>query len=124
LFKKINTVSVEATILNVNCVPGENNTQNCNINVSYDYKGQQNKHIQYVGNTVYSVNQKITIYINKDNESDIYLQQPSLKSLGVVLLIIGLIVLGGVWLMFWLSKRYKFLAAAQGVSGAYNLFRS
>lgn len=122
MLKKTSTTSVEGTILNVNCVPGEN-TQNCNIGVSYDYNGKQNKNIQYIGNMVYTVNQKVTIYINTDNESEIYLQDPSPKKLGVTLLIIGLIVLGAVWLMFWLAKRYKFLAAAEGVSGAYNLFR-
>jgi hypothetical protein len=123
MLTKINTTSVEGTILNVRCIPGENNSQNCNINVSYEYNGKQNKNIQYIGNVVYTENQKVTIYINKDNDSEIYLQNPSPKTLGVTLLIIGLLILGGVWLMFWLSKRYKFLAAAEGVSGAYNLFR-
>jgi len=129
MLKKTNTTWVEGIILNVKCIPAENsfndkvNTQNCNINVSYEYNGKQNKNIQYTGNLVYTVDQKVIIYINKDNESEIYLDNPSPKSLGVTLLIIGLLILGGVWLMFWLAKRYKFLAAAEGVSGAYNLFR-
>ena len=133
-FKKINTFPVNATILNINCTPQQNNQQNnpqnnqqnrqnCNINVSYNYKGtNQNKYIQYLGNTVYSVNQTITVYVNTDNESDVYLEEPSPKAVGSALIIFGLIILIGGWFIYWLSKRYKFLA--EGISGAYSLFRN
>jgi hypothetical protein len=124
--------SVNATILNVNCNTvrntqnGQNSTtQNCNINVSYNYNGKnQNKYIQYTGNQVYVVNQQITVYVNKDNDSEIYLDIPNSRTLGLLLLFIGLLILIGSWFVYWLSNRYKFFAAAQGVSGAYNLFRN
>jgi hypothetical protein len=136
LKKKVNFDSVNATILNVNCAPqniqnNQNNqniqtqNQNCNINVSYTYNGKsQNKFIQYTGSYVYSVNQQVTVYINKDNENDIYLIKPNIKDVGIILLIIGLILIIGGWFVYWLTRRYKFFAAAEGVAGAYSLFRN
>jgi hypothetical protein len=121
--KKINTVSVDATILNLNCNSVQNNIQNCNLNLSYNYNGIQNRYVQYSGNIVYSVNQKLTVYVDTDN-GDVYLDFPSPKEVGSVLLILGFIILIGCWFMYWLTKRYKFFAAAEGVSGAFNLFRS
>jgi hypothetical protein len=125
LFKKINTISVNGTILNLNCTPLQaNNNQRCNIQVSYNYNGkQQNKYIQYTGTTIYSINQKVNIYVNTDNENEIYLEDPSPKTIGAVLIFFGLLIGIGGWVMYWLSKKYKFLAAAEGVSGAYNLIR-
>ena len=126
--------SVNATILNVNCNTLQNRdqngqvsstTQNCNINVSYNYNGKnQNKYIQYTGNQVYTVNQQVTVYVNKDNDSEIYLSVPNIRSFGFLLIFIGLLILIGSWFVYWLTKRYKFFAAAEGVSGAYNLFRN
>jgi hypothetical protein len=120
--------SVDATIQKVTCdtvQDGQNKTtRNCNINVSYTYNGKnQNKFIQYTGNQVYTETQQVTVYINRDDDSQIYLSKPNLRTVGFVLLFIGLFILGVSWFVYWLSKRYKFFAAAEGVSGAYSLFR-
>lgn len=124
LFKKVNTVPVSAKIVGVNCVQGQNDIRNCNINVTYTYNNKvENKYIQYSGNVIYTNNQELTVYVNKDNDSEVYIEQPSPKTIGSMLITFGLFILIGVWIWYWLTKKYKFLAAAQGVSGAYNLFR-
>ena len=124
LFKKISTVSVNAKILSINCYLGQNNTQTCNINVSYNYNNKEESgFVTSSGNLVYSPNQKISIFINKDNPNELYLQEPSPKTFGFILLFLGIFIIIAGWFWFWLSRKYKFLAAAEGVSGVFNLFR-
>jgi hypothetical protein len=124
LFKKISTVAVTAKILNVNCNTDQNNKQNCNINVSYSYNGKDmTGYIQYTGNIVYSKDQQVTVYVNNDNPSEVYFESANPKKFGGIMIVIGILIIACGWFWYWLSRKYKFLAAAEGVSGAFNILR-
>lgn len=123
LNKKLNIELISGKVLNLNCRPLQNNEQNCSINISYRYNNlDYTNYIQYTGKNIYASNQLIDIYVNKDNATVIYIEDPDTHGQGRILLFSGLFIILAGWIWYWISKKYKFLAAAEGVSGAFNLF--
>lgn len=121
---------ITGTIIdNVKCIPTyhDNNgvqstTFNClNINVEYyiDNKKYINK-INISSNNEHKKNGKIEFYYNPDDPNDINYLSDSYKSLGIILLTIFIIILLIVWINYWLTKKYKFLAATEGITDIYN----
>ena len=45
------------------------------------------------------------------------------KTTGIIAIIIGFVIFGGTLLSWWLSRKYKFFAAAEGVSLGVDMFR-
>ena len=122
LTTKVEYDIVEATILNLSCRPIQNNDQMCNISVSYKYNDKDEKrNINYSGKNIYMVNQKVSIYINKENSNDVSISEPAPKWLGFLLAGIGLLVILSGWFWYWASKNYKFVGAAAGVGGFINI---
>lgn len=122
--RKVSIETVQAIITSVNCRPIQNNNQMCNIGIEYTFKNEKkNTNIDYNGNRMFSVNQKIDVYINLDKPSEITIDSPASKTAGIIMIIVGIIIIGLAWLWYWLTKRYKFLGAAQGVGGAIDIIR-
>jgi ATP-dependent Zn protease len=122
LTRKVEYETINATIINLSCRPLKDNNQICNINVSYNYNNKdENKYINYTGNNVFMVNQKVLLYINKQNINDISLDEPTPKWVGILLSVLGLIIILSGWFWYWASKNYKFVGAAAGVGGFINI---
>lgn len=114
---------ISGKVLNLNCRPLQNNEQNCSINISYRYNNQDyTKYVQYTGKNMYALTQIIDVYVNRDDPSSIYIEDPNSYTKGRILLFFGLFIVIAGWIWYWLSKKYKFLAASGGVSGVLNLF--
>jgi len=122
---KSKDTKVSATIIKIN-----NSTTNvcdekdfnCTITISYIYNNRQqtrniNKPKQ---NQVYKVGDSIDVYI--DDKSSVATQKDvPPKMMGFVLLITSVIILVSSWFWYWASKKYKPVAAAEGIGGILNI---
>lgn len=137
LFKKnVHTFTVSALIDSANCsqmTRVTNNTTsttyNCDLKISYMYKGTR-----YPSEpTFFSLNAPLSDrqYV-KGNSIDVYIdpndpQNFSLESLqsdrfiGWICIGFAVLIVGMAYLMRWLSQRYKFFAAAQGIGLGANI---
>ncbi len=95
----------------------------CQYSVEYIYQGQKyTQHLSYNGPTPYSIGQPITIYVTTDNPQDASFSQSAPSGIGWALIVFGSFVIGGGWFMYWASKKWKIVAAAQGAQGIASMF--
>ena len=124
--------SVKGTILSINGNPtgicpsttqGNNTTYNCYILVQYNFQGKDyTKQLRYSGSTGYSIGSTINVcFKSPNNPDDVTLDCNPSKSLGWVLIGIAIATILGGWFWYWASRKWKFIAAAEGVSGAFDL---
>ena len=92
------------------------------ITVDFNYKGSTYQKTINSNKKSYTVGDNIDVCINeKDKNLDNVTTDCNPKITGVAL-IIGAIIIGGFgWFWYWAARRWKFLAAAQGVSGVVRL---
>ena len=77
--------------------------------------------INYTGNELYYVGEQITIYAKKGDPNDVTLSKGTPPSTGWMLIILAVIIIIGSWFWYWAARRWKFVAAAQGVGGVLNI---
>ena len=118
LLKK--NVQVHATIREVigTCSPivDRNNLQvKCSVKIEYTYNDISYKPdtIFYTIDGIKVVGQPMTIYIDPNNPSDC--STDSLQKVGWFIFGVGIVIIGFSLLYWWLARRYKFFAAAEGV---------
>jgi len=128
--KKTNRDEVLASVSSINgggterCEKISDNPVNysCLLTFNYNYKGNAyNLDYNYNGANIYYKGQKTNIYVNVNHPTDILLGKEAPSWTGLIFAIVGIIIIAGGWFWYWMSRRYKFLAAAQGVGGAYNI---
>jgi hypothetical protein len=127
LVKKSTLQQVSGTVVSVDppsCGVGSGNptTYSCNITVSYLVNTTHlQKIIWYSGSVIYSPGQSITVYYNPSDPGDASLSGPVPHFIGGILILFGLLIPIGSWFWYYMSRRYKFVAAAEGMAGAYSL---
>ena len=95
----------------------------CQYTVEYVYQGQKyTQNLSYNGPTPYSIGQPITVYVISDNPQDASFSQGAPSGIGWALIVFGAFVIGGGWFMYWASKKWKIVAAAQGAQGIASMF--
>ena len=103
----------------------------CNIDLSYNYNGKN----YTVNNFLYEFNKQTNlnsvidtttpIYINPSNPSDISQNSDnSYKVGGIIFIVLGIIVPLFSYLNWWLTRKYKTLAAVEGVQSGINIIRN
>lgn len=125
--KNVHTTQVSATVVSGNCIQilDKNNSShsNCNLIVSYTYNGQNyptcklnTSGPQYVpGNT-------IDIFVDPNHPEDYSLESlQSDRVSGWILIGAAIFIVAIAYLTRWLSQRYKFFAAAEGVGLGANI---
>lgn len=92
------------------------------ITVNFTYNDDQYRKTINSNKNSYTVGDNIDVCINKkDKNLDNVTVECNSKKTGALLILSG-IVLGGLgWFWYWAVRKWKFLAAAQGVSGAVRL---
>ena len=121
--KNKHTKDVTATITDASC-SNNNNNVNCTLNVTYIFNNTSYSNIINTTDKNYIKNQTITLYIDPSNPADISTQSlANDKTTGIIAIIIGFVIFGGTLLSWWLSRKYKFFAAAEGVSLGVDMFR-
>ncbi len=120
--KKLYTKSVEATVDSDTCTQethhdrhGDSTTYNCSLRVSYVVDGKSYKNTLAVdSSTDYDGYKTVTIYYNPHNPMDAKVQLIPWKILGWVCVVLGVFLPLGAWFWVWVTRRYKFAAAATG----------
>lgn len=122
------SASTQATIDTASCSPyndGQTTGYNCTLVVHYTVNGQvYNRTFTTISASSYASGQLVTISYNPDSPSDSQIGNTSTKVIGGVLLGFGLFILISAWVMVWLTMKYRFAAAAEGVSGAWSMLRN
>ena len=127
--------SVQGRITQINGATGPNDTcpssivnkvvsYSCQYTVEYTFQGQKYTQIlSYNGTIPYLIGQGINVYITSNNPQDASLSQttPNIY-IGWGLIVLGVVIIGGGWLMFWAAKKWKVVAAAQGAEGIASMF--
>ena len=72
---------------------------------------------------VYYDGEMITIYVDNTNPLDATLNKPLSKKAGLFIIVAAIFLAGMGWFWYEMSKKYKFLAAAEGGSEALRMFR-
>jgi len=125
------TYEVSAKILSVSSCSNNVNLMGCNIDLSYNYNGKN----YTVNNFLYEFNKQTNlnsvidtttpIYINPSNPSDISQNSDnSYKVGGIIFIVLGIIVPLFSYLNWWLTRKYKTLAAVEGVQSGINIIRN
>lgn len=117
------SIAVNATINSVKCVQSSQMPGNlfyCNLMVQYTYKNQSYAgSVQTTGDTLYQNGETVKICIDPKNYANILSVcgiKPNFKLIGLVLMGMSLIIAVAGYVVFRLTKKYKFAAAATAVT--------
>jgi len=128
LLRKDDRNSFPATVLYVNgpngppCQKTQDNPVQYSCTITIKYSGWSSPiDINYNGNQLYYVGEKVTIYVKKGNPTDVTLSQGVPKWGGFVLIGIAIFIIAGSWFWYWAARKWKFVAAAEGVGGVLNV---
>jgi hypothetical protein len=126
--KTTNYISAEGQIVAVNgctTTTSSSRTSFCNLTVSYTYNNKQyTSTVQGQNNIIYVVNQNITVYFTSDNPTKIQLSGDVPNWVGWILIIVGIVVAIVGWVWYYLSSKYKVVAAIGGARGIYDIIRN
>lgn len=105
-------------------ITGNRNQYQCNITIQYNVKGVvYEKTLWYNSGRQPSSNSDIDIYYKKNNPSDVTIEPPPTKLMGIGLIGFGVIIPLVAYFIVWLTRRNKFVASAVGVGGALDIIR-
>ena len=126
--KNVNKISVQAKILRVNgdvngkCEKSNETNYSCTITIQYTYDNKQyTKDVDYNGPRSYYASQTITVLVDPDNPNDVDVNEPLPKWVGIVTILFGIAIIAGGWFWYWASRKWKFVAAAEGVGGVLGI---
>jgi hypothetical protein len=124
LVRKHNRDSFPATVLYVNgpggppCQKTQDNPVQYSCKITVKYSGWPNPiDINYTGEQVYYVGEQVTIYVKKGSPSDATLSKGVPNWTGWLLIGSAIFIIGGSWFWYWAARKWKFVAAAEGVGG-------
>ena len=106
-------VDSKCTIIQTGTDKQPSQTTQCNMIVSYKVSGKEYKTNLVTNGRNYALNETISIQYNPNNPSDIREKAPTNKTIGIVLLLVGLgvMIVSIVW--FIITLKYKIAAAGQ-----------
>ena len=88
-------------------------TVRCDLTVTYTVNGKQLTTPLTDEGTSYSKGSIVNIQYNPDNPSDIRLKQAANKTVGIILIVIGLVIMLGSIIWFIITLKYKIAAAGE-----------
>jgi hypothetical protein len=130
LVKKPDRYAVDGKVLKINgnekgVCPLAGNMYNCNMTIQYTYKDElYNTDIYYNAPRQYNVGDTISVYVLTSNPKDIVVGEPVPRWFGGLLLVFGLIFIAAGWFWYWASRKWKPVAAAEGVGGMYRIINT
>ena len=117
--------TVMATVESVHCSKmfADENIYDCILNVTYIINGKKySSSITPSDNKDYTGVKNIRIkYDPFDPTNAEVASQTSPRAMGIVLIVIGVIMIGLSWLSYYVTKKFKLAAAAEGLGTAYRL---
>jgi hypothetical protein len=128
LVRKDNRNAFPATVLYINgpggppCQKTQDKPVQYSCKVTIKYSGWADPiDINYTGSEIYYVGEQITIYVKKGDPTDVTLSKSIPNWVGWVCIAGAILVIAFSWFWYWAARRWKFVAAAEGVGGALNI---
>lgn len=123
LKKETYNTSTTAVVKSVSCsntpsTDSKNNTTysySCHLTVEYTTNKNEKMTSDITTTKTYSVGENITIYYNDANPKVIASKLTAWKLIGSILIGVGVLIIGGGILHYYVVNRFKFAAAANGV---------
>lgn len=85
----------------------------CNTILEYKVNGKDYK-TPFTFNGSYAENQMVEMQYNPDNPSDIRQPAPKNKTVGIILIVVGIVIMLATIIWFVLTLKYKIIAAGTG----------
>lgn len=132
--KNAHTDMVMAQIKTISCggptIINNNTTRNCSTTLTFNYNGKDYSvtdfSYTYSGNADPNtmIGTSIKVFVDPNNPIDVStISKSTDKKIGLVLLGISVFLVGGSILHWWLARRYKFMAAAEGTGAGIGAIR-
>lgn len=125
--KKVYTQETAATVLEPKCQTHTTTNNNrsttqtqCAATLQYSVNSKEYK-TNLVLQGSFAEGQKITIQYNPDNPSEIREPQATDKTVGIILILVGLTIMVGTIVWFVLTLKYKVVAAGTGAYEAVDM---
>lgn len=119
--------STTAIILSSSCatiINNKNTEYSCILNLKYTINNKEyTNYITTQSNIYYNQNATIDITYEKDNPNKINIKSINNMTLSLISCGIGIVIILGSAINYYLVNRYKFYAAGHGVASTVNLFR-
>ena len=116
--------SFPATILYINgpgghpCQKVQDNPIQYACTITVKYSGSPTPvDINYIGGQVYYIGEQVTIYVKKGNPRDVTFSKGIPNWIGWILIAVAIFIMAASWFWYWASRKWKFVAAAEGVGG-------
>jgi hypothetical protein len=119
------SVSIQGKITDAQCAPasdGKRQYQQCAIKIEYVVDGKPYNFETIRSDQYYTKGYNISLRYDPDNPVEATLDPPA-KTFGQGMVLVGLVILAGVWINWYVKRRFKFAAAAGGVGAAVNMFQ-
>lgn len=132
--KNVHTDMVMAQIKIISCtgptMKNNNLARDCLTTLNFNYKGKDYSvsdfSYTYSGNVDPNslIGTFIKVFVDPNNPLDVStISKSTDKTIGFVLMGISLFLIGGSILHWWLARRYKFMAAAEGTGAGLGVIR-
>jgi hypothetical protein len=133
--KNKHTDKINATIIDSSCDPmiSASSTRNCNVSLQYDYNGKNYKVPNFNYNYYSSnnsstntnlINSQIIVYVDPSNPIDVSsTSKETERNMAFVILGFGVFIVLIAGFRWWLVRKSKFFAAAEGAGAGISLFR-
>jgi ATP-dependent Zn protease len=133
--------TVDATITTVSCQPNVNTTTTtkdgvatsrqkttytCIMDLTYNVNNKEYKTKQTTNGTEnpYEINQTLHLYYDQSNPIDVAQVSDDSSVIGWIFVVVSFFILIGLLISWWLSRRYKLYAAAQGTGAVIGVFKN
>jgi hypothetical protein len=120
-------MSTIATILSASCTNIINNNKteySCVLKLKYTVNNKEyTNFITTQSNIYYNQNANIDITYEKDDPNKIYIKSLDNTSMSLISCCIGIVIILGAGVNYYLTNNSKFYAAGTGVASTINLFR-
>lgn len=119
--KKTNiyTEKTKGVIREISCEP-RGKTVECIANVEYIHQNKKYSNTFTLSGRYWNLNDVMDVKYNPDDPSDSSINMLGNKTIGGIFLGIGIFTFLCSWLSYYVTRRFKFAAAASGVGSAYN----
>lgn len=132
--KNVHTDMVMAQIKTISCggttVINNNTTRNCSTTLSFNYKDKDYSvsdfSYTYGGNSDPNslIGTSIKVFVDPNNPIDVStISKSTDRTMGFIVLGFSLLLVGGAILHWWLARKSKFMAAAEGAGAGITAFR-
>ncbi len=124
---------IQGTVMEADCSPSTTNDSNGRTNVNYkcgilvDYKIDGKVYSKKIfsknSSSAYLKDETIDLVVSKNNYNDVQLSFMKKSTVGIIVIVTACVIVGLVYLNYYLTHNYKIFSAAQGTKTIFDVFR-